>query len=106
MAQTLIISRQSTIKPMPLFSVLVFCHVMRSRPGTTTNQPAATANRGDDLRRGGNKRSLRTPRSQVNCLVLAHIGRQIKVIDEVIAAILRDRVAQNMELTSNRHEVW
>ncbi|MBF0548257.1 MAG: hypothetical protein HQM08_27720 [Candidatus Riflebacteria bacterium] len=30
--------------------------------------------------------------------------RQIKAIDEVIAAILRDRVAQNAELTCDRRE--
>ncbi|MBF0546729.1 MAG: hypothetical protein HQM08_19940 [Candidatus Riflebacteria bacterium] len=69
-------------------------------PSKSNPQPAnAMANRGDDLRRGGSKRSLRTTRSQVNCLVLAHIVRQIKAIDEVIAAILRDRVAQNVQFT-------
>ena len=44
------------------------------------------------------------PRSQVEHLVPAHIVRRNKVLDEVSTAIPRDRVARNIELTSDRRE--
>jgi len=44
------------------------------------------------------------PRSQVERLVAAHIVRRNKALDEVSAAIARDRVARNMEVTCDRRE--